>query len=179
MLIASKAKTKIPAKWRQKNFIFPSKPLNCKKWVVPQRVIAAKALDEIAHLVEFSNSAGTSCCVCVCLSISFMCLCVCVSVSLLELVVPLVEVDVENNHRASRQASHQESRREKINFFAFSKLTQNIFLLLVVRESETSDAWVTGWESIEQGEVESPPYLRGKRSKLGEHETWIRISRNH
>jgi len=93
--------------------------------VVPQRVIAAKALDEIAHLVEFSNSAETSCCVflccvCVCLSISFMCLCVCVSVSLLELVVPLVEVDVENNNRAGRQASHQE--------------------FLIVRESETSDA---------------------------------------
>jgi len=88
--------------------------------VVPQRVIAAKALDEIAHLVEFSNSAGTSCCVCVCPSISFMCLCVCVSVSLLELVVPLVEVDVENNNRAGSQASHQE--------------------FLVVRERETSDA---------------------------------------
>ena len=90
-----------------------------------------------------------------------MCLCVCVSVSLLELVVPLVEVDVENNDRAGRQASHQESRG-KNNFLAFSKLTQNIFLLLVVRESETSDARVTGWESVEQGEVESPPYLGGE-----------------
>jgi len=78
-----------------------------------------------------------------------MCLCVCVSVSLLELVVPLVEVDVENNHRASRQASHQE--------------------FLVVRESETSDARVTGWESVEQGEVESPPYLNYSLVPTGHH----------
>ena len=53
----------------------------------------------------------------VCVSVPL--LSVCVSVSLLELVVPLVEVDVENNDRASRQASHQESRGRKSIFWLF------------------------------------------------------------
>jgi len=60
-------------------------------------------------------------------------------VSLLELVVPLVEVDVENDNGPGGKSSHQE--------------------FLVVGESKTSDAGVASRESVEERQIERPPHL--------------------
>ena len=61
------------------------------------------------------------------------------SVSLLELVVPLVEVNVKHNNGASGETSHQK--------------------LLVMGQGQTPDAGVTGGECVEQSQVESSPHL--------------------
>ena len=61
------------------------------------------------------------------------------SVSLLELMMPLVEVNVKYNNRASAESCHQE--------------------LLVMTQSQASDARVTGGECVEQSKVECPPDL--------------------
>jgi len=64
-------------------------------------------------------------------------------------VVPLVEVNVENNNRPGRQTSHQE--------------------FLVVWESKTSDAWVASRESVEKSKIESAPHLHNAFVSSGHH----------
>jgi len=77
-------------------------------------------------------------------------------VSLLELVVPLVEVNVENDDGTSCQASHQE--------------------FLVMWESKTSYAGVTGRESVEQSQIESSPHLDNALVSSSHHV--LTVSRN-
>ena len=87
-------------------------------------------------------------------------------VSLLELVVPLVEVDVENDNGPGGKSSHQESEMTmlwnaqiKQYLDKFSRDFLQICSLLVVGESKTSDAGVASRESVEERQIERPPHL--------------------
>ena len=85
-----------------------------------------------------------------------MCLCVCVSVSLLELVVPLVKINVKNNNRSGGQPGHEKPANK------WSEQSNNAriaSLLLVVRQRQTSNAGVAGREGVEQSQVEGSPDL--------------------
>ena len=85
-----------------------------------------------------------------------------ISIPLLKLVVPPVEIDVKHDHRAGRQATEQKPvtmGKVVMNWHdrthTHKKLQMN--LLLIVGECQWPDAAITGWECIQQRQVERPP----------------------
>ena len=71
--------------------------------------------------------------------------------------MPFVEVYVENYNGPSSKSCHQESEKEKDLKLADSPYT--LSLLLVMRQSQTSNSRITRGERVEEREVESSPDL--------------------
>ena len=71
--------------------------------------------------------------------------------------MPFVEVYVENYNGPSSKSCHQESEKEKDLKLEDSPYT--LSLLLVMRQSQTSNSRITRGERVEEREVESSPDL--------------------
>ena len=71
--------------------------------------------------------------------------------------MPFVEVYVENYNGPSSKSCHQESERERDLKLVNYQCT--LSLLLVMRQSQTSNSRITRGERIEEREVESSPDL--------------------
>ena len=69
--------------------------------------------------------------------------------------MPFVEVYVENYNGPSSKSCHQEPKRERDLKLEDSPLS----LLLVMRQSQTSNSRITRGERVEEREVESSPDL--------------------
>ena len=78
-------------------------------------------------------------------------------ISLLKFVMPFVEVYVENYNGPSSKSCHQESERERDLKLEDSQWM--LSLLLVMRQSQTSNSRITRGERVKEREVESSPDL--------------------